>query len=510
MDTDTFGFKPSSNFFKQVAKIKTINQLTNDESKKIEMIWDILNQTDGCKKMPERFMAIILTFSQSKEPIEAMKEWTNIQNIQNENEKEPQKLFCEIKQCICSQNIEITYRVKNKLNNNILVIGSSCIEKFGCKELKDLHKAIKKRDNYGGDKMMCAGCCNHRIAADESWKTYCTKCFDSGIRKPSDVYKILNQYKECSMCKKQEILPSSQKIICYNCSLINAKECSLCKEKRLPLDSPIWDKICRECIEEGMKNPRECSICKLKRISSNDATWKTTCSFCIEEGNANPRQCSRCELKKIPSYKPIDIKLCVDCKKEEDANNSRECQKCGLKNIPNSYDLWKTYCIGCIKEGNENPRECEGCGEKKIPSYKPDTIELCAECTKEDKKMMMEYARACEKCGQKKILPTSEDYIKLCMDCNMENKKEKEELASKNCRNCEICKLKNVPSDWPDWRKSCVSCFVKSKGSGYTPKTTSNFSASNQKRECTICKLKNINPTSNFKVCYTCNQKNKK
>ena len=87
--------------------------------------------------MYKKFIAVIVYYSESLNYVDSIEEWDL---LIKENETISNN-------CICSQNIEYNYLIKNKLNNNILVIGSSCITKFCNDDVVNVHKiSVKKRN----------------------------------------------------------------------------------------------------------------------------------------------------------------------------------------------------------------------------------------------------------------------------------------------------------------------------------------------------------------------------
>lgn len=142
-------------------------------------IWTLLKDAGNMTGMPERFTAVILAYSHSKIYNIAIGEWSVItSNVNN------------IGQCICSHKIQINNLVKNKINGNILVIGSECINKFGTGNMKTNYRIVSNIRNYTGTKRICQRCFKHKISeCAENWKTLCRSCYKNGERIASEEYK---------------------------------------------------------------------------------------------------------------------------------------------------------------------------------------------------------------------------------------------------------------------------------------------------------------------------------
>jgi hypothetical protein len=190
-------------------KSRKIDQSKNNEYVKISSIWDKLIEYGGENSMYKKFIAVIVYYSESLNYIDSIEEWDL---LIKENETISNN-------CICSQNIEYNYLIKNKLNSNILVIGSSCITKFCNDDVVNVHKISVKKRKYDGDKRMCQNCCNYKIShKKDDYVTFCKSCYEQGHRIPSESYRKLMNYKECSNCKLDLIKPEdSWKTICGEC-----------------------------------------------------------------------------------------------------------------------------------------------------------------------------------------------------------------------------------------------------------------------------------------------------
>lgn len=257
----------------KLQKQRKINQSINGEYIKISFIWDKLTEFGGGNSMSERFIAVIAYYSELIN--DAIEEW----DLYNKESK------ITINNCICSQNIEYNYFIKNKYNNNILVIGSSCISKFCNDDVVEVHKISVKKRKYDGDKRMCQNCCNYRISSNkDSYVTFCKTCYKAGFTIPSESYRTLMNYKPCSDCGLNLInSDESWKTKCKNCfkeKKTTFRQCNICKENNISLVEPTWKNKCSNCYIKEKNTSRECSICKEKKIPINEPSWKDKCGGC--------------------------------------------------------------------------------------------------------------------------------------------------------------------------------------------------------------------------------------
>jgi hypothetical protein len=257
-------------------------------------IWTILNDTGNMTGMPERFAAVILAYSHSKNYSVAINEWSVITHNSSN---------C-IEYCICSHKIEINNHVKNNINGNILVIGSECINKFGSGNMKTNLRIVSNIRKYTGTKRLCQGCCKHKISEEaEEWKTLCKSCYKNGERTASEQYKQVMNYKQCQQCSKFSI----------------------------PKDAEDWKTLCNLCYNKNLSERndnikyRQCQQCKKCCIPEDAEDWKTLCNMCYNRKLLD-RFDNTGEIKKI------------EC---------RQCRSCKKLNIPNNEPRWKTECLDC-------------------------------------------------------------------------------------------------------------------------------------------------------------------
>lgn len=96
-----------------------VKTLERDSVKKniLEPIWSLIKNN-----MSIKFKNVLLHYSESEEYDDALEEWTMISNKYIPIKKQGR--------CICSNRITRRFFIVNKLNDNVLCLGSSCINKF--------------------------------------------------------------------------------------------------------------------------------------------------------------------------------------------------------------------------------------------------------------------------------------------------------------------------------------------------------------------------------------------
>lgn len=289
----------------KITNFDHIDQLEAAHREEIDAVWEALES----KGLPDRFMAVLLAYSVSKDYIEAIKEWSVI------TQKKPQ-YDTEGTKCICSKNIDRLYPVTNTINGNTLYIGSSCIKKFCTDELKNALNLAKSMRN-SAEKTMCKGCCKYKLALDaEPWR-YCKKCYNANIKTPCKEYRDFANYKCCVECGENVIDPTDWRDKCHDCykALMEfARECSDCGEKKiLPTDDDYVTK-CRDCYKKSLANMRECLQCRQPKIPYDSPAWKNSCNGCYKRGMESGRPCATLGCSKmISAIKPTYVTLCVDC-----------------------------------------------------------------------------------------------------------------------------------------------------------------------------------------------------
>lgn len=356
---------------KDIAGEFVIDQSKDEDDAKIERIWNILEAVCKQKKMNSRFIAVILFYSShsvnkitlqhefgdklsitSEDISTCINEWTNVVSLYKDGVR-----------CICSHNIDNIYLVKNTVNGNILRIGSSCIDKFGNGLLKDVAKITRKKEDYKGDKKMCASCLNFKISnyGDEDWKIYCKYCLESKNYEVSEAYAIMNNFRKCVICEKLNISPydPDYKVTCTQC--FNKKD-------------------------QDLPNCRKCEDCGFNRIPNNKEAYVTKCNECFKKSLENNRICSKCGMRSITPDESEDLMACKRCREDSDIDGGRQCVVCHRNNIPPDSKDYVTMCKSCfINTRKVQNRQCEDCHLFKIPTYKEKYIKKCIDCFKKSK-----------------------------------------------------------------------------------------------------------------------------
>lgn len=187
--------------------------------------------------------------------------------------------------------------------------------------------------------------------------------------------------------------------------------------------------------------------------------------------------------------------------------------KCACGNYPDFTLLVKNYITGnliavgldCLKKNfycsavdqgrilkkefmyTGTNRMCCSCLKYFISSESPDYVDRCKTCFKVDHEPSPGYKflkyKACEDCEERDIKP-SDTFRKKCIDCYSKYKLSLEPCEDcgvknippssnttvcKDCKNkggmrtCPTCNKNNIPIA-DAWRKTCGSCWYKSKG----------------------------------------------
>ena len=165
--------------------------------------------------------------------------------------------------CFCTQTIHQLRYALYKPKNQLILIGSECVNKFLGKE--------KQKVADGNACMMCNNVLDKRKEYHRDG--YCSKeCQEQHL------------YRKCIGCEELSILKSKS---------INTVLCNPCLNLR--------------------KNFRKCEKCDNLRVPVEEPKWKTVCKYCYVTGKDTYRNCIGCLLPKIEEYKPEWIKLCKDC-----------------------------------------------------------------------------------------------------------------------------------------------------------------------------------------------------
>lgn len=168
--------------------------------------------------------------------------------------------------CFCIQTIQKLRYALYKPNNEVILIGSECINKFLG---KDIQKVADGR-----------GCviCNSVLDKRKEYQRdgYCSKdCMEQHL------------YRTCSICKTFSILKSD----------------------------PIDMELCNGC-ENKRRYNRICEMCDNFSISISEPEWKRICTSCYMDKKDIRRQCLSCLQFNIKGYEPSWKKNCIDCFKK--------------------------------------------------------------------------------------------------------------------------------------------------------------------------------------------------
>ena len=166
------------------------------------------------------FMSRLIENSEAGTYEEALKEWkfVSLEDVEYE----------EGYRCICTQRISNLYRMKNVVNAKELVIGSSCVDKFGTDDWKgkarDATNESKRitrdcedcgrRYNKGSEcyhcsvNVRCAGDCGNWIPKDPK-KPRCLECWKSLMRTV--------ETRKCGNCGKGFKPLKHFCTLCYSC-----------------------------------------------------------------------------------------------------------------------------------------------------------------------------------------------------------------------------------------------------------------------------------------------------
>lgn len=133
-----------------------------------------LHDLTGESGMPARFAAVLMVFSVANTFEQALQEWGDCSIDKN--------LYVN---CMCSHHIHQNFFIKNTINGNILVTGSSCILKIGFKE--DLKTEIKRQANVKrllDDNVSYVRCgrCGDTVVHPLNPHPYCQRCYSIVLR----------------------------------------------------------------------------------------------------------------------------------------------------------------------------------------------------------------------------------------------------------------------------------------------------------------------------------------
>lgn len=224
----------------------------------MDQSWKELEESYGLKKKSDRFAYILHKFSVDDTPwiphsLNCIDQW-KVVVTPSSNPINDHKI-----QCICSQYIEHTYYIENQINGNVLIVGSSCICKFGTDEMAETVRSIaRQRNNKEKLRRQCFSCGKYRI----------------GLKKPD----YINQ---CKPCYKEK-LPFLE---------IFLFDCATCKRRIIPVNKQDKIKECPDCYREKeqkelAKNPSNCRKCTTCDYLITGPKWKKQCYKCYRESKA--------------------------------------------------------------------------------------------------------------------------------------------------------------------------------------------------------------------------------
>lgn len=245
--------------------------------------WEVTNEVwesrlDGDELAELGKVCYLLTkYSDSETYEEAIEEWNEVELVEAANTSK----------CICGQNIEKQYFVKNACNGNVLCLGSDCIETLGNEILTDSVRILKKTEKESTKHRICGCCLKLRIGVDEpTFKHKCRECYSNG-EEYKQAYKNLN-FLVCEGCECKEI-PSGSKWkvrFCDDCKKDRSdqnRKCNFCKENTVNFNAPKWDNICFDCKKKSGKVP--CPQCGEEKIWKVEQKWRKSCTDCWKAQN---------------------------------------------------------------------------------------------------------------------------------------------------------------------------------------------------------------------------------
>lgn len=256
------------------------------EDYKVQNVWDAM---DNSRDKSSRFRAVIKYYStlptvipeEEYDMLAAMKEWSLFSIAPEEEEEENKDTTI---QCICSQYINNPYYVRNKINGNILRIGSDCIQKFGSSELVMECQEAERQRLYNmrgsGRFRQCAACRKFRVGVKQpEWRKICNSCYKSGVRVQDDSKQV-----------------------------VGGRECVDCHMAAIPPDKPAYVTRCIGCYRRWKSG-------ELTSGQSSQYRWNSSRNTNPIPPNqrAGDRMCSECGVVTIYSDQPAYIRKCRSC-----------------------------------------------------------------------------------------------------------------------------------------------------------------------------------------------------
>lgn len=298
-------------------------------------------------------------------------------------------------ECICSAHITQQHIIVNKLNKNVLAIGSECIKKYGSDSHKRYLSIFSGAKKYTGSKSACCFCGAHRVSNPTSIPI-CKSCREGGRSQPSSEY-LAAVGERCKTCSRGKIVPGSLILSCRDCT---TTKCGLCSNLFAPTSSQAT--YCPYCVIV-LQSWRICIICRRANIQASEETWKIKCVECFRNTKPQPpkvitewRSCEVCQQEKIPASEPSYKTMCAPCysktktreretsEREMSKQRERICVDCKKTKIDPSEPSYKTTCVTCYrKRSNAEPsvmlRFCTKCNTC-LPTDHPANRQMCSRC----------------------------------------------------------------------------------------------------------------------------------
>lgn len=260
--------KPNS-IIHEKPKIDMLHDSSNGQ-----VLIDALYKEKGVTDMPERFKLIVRYFSEPIPTEDPINQWKFMQWSTGE------KQFC-----CCGHGIENSYFIKNIRNNNILRVGSDCIEKIGGLSIKEEFKQVKKIIKQNPPKNIkigyesSCGECKKEFLSENKSDQYCSNCLGkcNACNRPTLKRDIIKGYCsechekiiKCKHCEEDFLSKNGSDQYCNGCKS-QFKQCCMCGKEFLNKNAGTH---CEKCYHK-------CNKCERMIYSSKD-----TCAMCSISGN---------------------------------------------------------------------------------------------------------------------------------------------------------------------------------------------------------------------------------
>lgn len=256
--------------------------------------------------------------------------------------------------CCCSQDIEHLHYVRNTDNGNILLVGSSCINKFAPNsKMKDDKNRLNKFF------YTCRGC-----------------------REPTAFNRIVDGHCSKPACSAQRTSDKRICRVCLNLRQLNGHpRCKGCWKNE---NDNYVDVIIADDNHDVSERMRLCSTCS--KTFYADADFKTQCLSCWKAQQVQPARPPG--TRYIPSKAHMYHKLCATCHQQFATSESskttcdscpslyKSCTTCNQSFPVVASELeWRNYCSPCYKK---RLRNCQTCGKSFNPKY--DYAKVCFPC----------------------------------------------------------------------------------------------------------------------------------